>query len=253
VLHQGHGGPRPQSGPVQERSRQRDSAQHGVGAVLQVDPAGRAGEQAGADLPGPAGYVSLRGPNPPSRSTRRRLRRPFPRAPAEGACWVRQIGGPTLHTVPPEIDYGEMWVRFEWRGGNVRHSAVQQRHTRRRRSHPVAGGATAAGEWWIGTRGMTLGRPAGTLGGIPPKGRPRVDSNPRPPSVRERAVRNLALAVHCSAGGGPCRSRGLEVNHRGVIVLVSRLRPCPAPRPASRATAWTTPLGEAGEDMSGQT
>lgn len=62
-----------------------------------------------------------------------------------------------------------------------------------------------------------------------------------PPSGGERAVRNLALAVHCPAGGGPCRFKGLEVNHRGVIVLVSRLRPCPAPRHARGVRRSTTP------------
>jgi len=53
--------------------------------------------------------------------------------------------------------------------------------------------------------------------------------------------RTRSRCGHNRTAGDPRRFGGLEDQSPGAsIVLVSRLRPCPAPRRASRATPWTT-------------
>lgn len=77
-----------------------------------------------------------------------------------------------------------------------------------------------------------------------PKSRPCVDSSSRRPAcprLRSRLSANPQQVwpqPHCRR---PAPVRGLEDQSPGAsIVLVSRLRPCPAPRRASTATPWTT-------------
>ena len=77
-----------------------------------------------------------------------------------------------------------------------------------------------------------------------PKSRPRVDSSPRRPACPPQRSRLSAdpqpvCARPCCGRPTPVRGSGGQ-SPGASIVLVSRLRPCPAPRRASRATPWTT-------------
>lgn len=85
----------------------------------------------------------------------------------------------------------------------------------------------------------------GQTGGNPPKVRPHVDSVPRRaarPRRESELIANLAPAVHSSAGGGHVPVHRPRGQHRGVIVFVTRLRPCPAPRPAAGVNSWLPPV-----------
>ena len=77
-----------------------------------------------------------------------------------------------------------------------------------------------------------------------PKSRPRVDSSPRRlacPRLRSRLSANPQEVWPQPHRRRPAPVRGSGGQSPGAsFVLVSRLRPCPAPRRTSRATPWTT-------------